>query len=235
MDEFSGYDSDPVSLHKYLYANGSPVSYRDPSGYMTISEQGAAQDVRSTLSGIQTEVGMNLLNTAMSPASLSAVSFGWAILANLAPPALNLSKGIFSRVKWSYQGSAGRGYLRVIKGARQHEIDSARRIAEATGARVLHRGDASGPDLLIDGVLWEMKGLKKTEWTRNTLDGILREAVENWRAVERSDGRLFIDGTQVGLTDEMFAAGMATVRRSRLEEIKQIRYLRGDGTIGEWP
>jgi hypothetical protein len=99
--------------------------------------------------------------------------------------------------EWSYQGSVGRGYVRVIKGAKQHEIDSAKRIAEATGARVLHRGDASGPDLLIDGSLWEMKGLKNAQWTRNTLDGILREAVDNWRAVKRSDGRLFIDGTQV--------------------------------------
>jgi RHS repeat-associated protein len=49
MDVFSGYDTDPVSLHKYLYANGSPVSYRDPSGYVTVAEMDAAADIHGIL------------------------------------------------------------------------------------------------------------------------------------------------------------------------------------------
>jgi RHS repeat-associated protein len=33
MDSYEGSNSDPVSLHKYLYANGDPVDRDDPSGY----------------------------------------------------------------------------------------------------------------------------------------------------------------------------------------------------------
>jgi RHS repeat-associated protein len=49
MDVFSGYDTDPVSLHKYLYANGSPVGYSDPSGYMTLKEAGTTLNVISNI------------------------------------------------------------------------------------------------------------------------------------------------------------------------------------------
>ncbi len=33
MDEYAGSIFEPVSLHKYLYANANPVTYSDPSGY----------------------------------------------------------------------------------------------------------------------------------------------------------------------------------------------------------
>ena len=34
QDSYQGSINDPVSLHKYLYANANPVTYSDPSGYM---------------------------------------------------------------------------------------------------------------------------------------------------------------------------------------------------------
>ena len=34
MDSYQGSMEDPVSLHKYLYANANPVMYTDPSGYL---------------------------------------------------------------------------------------------------------------------------------------------------------------------------------------------------------
>jgi RHS repeat-associated protein len=38
MDKYLGRIDDPVSLHKYLYANANPVNYTDPSGYFTLQE-----------------------------------------------------------------------------------------------------------------------------------------------------------------------------------------------------
>ena len=37
-DTYQGSAYDPVSLHRYLYANADPVNRRDPSGYMTLVE-----------------------------------------------------------------------------------------------------------------------------------------------------------------------------------------------------
>jgi len=38
MDSYEGNQSDPLSLHKYLYAHGNPVNGTDPSGHMTLIE-----------------------------------------------------------------------------------------------------------------------------------------------------------------------------------------------------
>src|SRR5439155_7946852 len=37
-DSFQGNQSDPISLHRYLYADADPVNGIDPSGNMTVTE-----------------------------------------------------------------------------------------------------------------------------------------------------------------------------------------------------
>jgi hypothetical protein len=34
MDTYQGSNYDPITLHKYLYANANPVTYCDPSEYI---------------------------------------------------------------------------------------------------------------------------------------------------------------------------------------------------------
>jgi len=45
MDSFEGAQTDPLSLHKYLYAEDDPVNGIDPSGYFTLSELMTAMGV----------------------------------------------------------------------------------------------------------------------------------------------------------------------------------------------
>lgn len=37
MDEYAGSVFEPVSLHKYLYANSNPVMNSDPTGYYSVA------------------------------------------------------------------------------------------------------------------------------------------------------------------------------------------------------
>ena len=53
-DAYAGTVFDPVSLHKYLYANANPVMNRDPSGNSTIGEQAIVFSIRAKLNVDQT-------------------------------------------------------------------------------------------------------------------------------------------------------------------------------------
>ncbi|MEO5959064.1 MAG: RHS repeat-associated core domain-containing protein, partial [Opitutaceae bacterium] len=46
MDSYEGSGSDPVSLHKYLYANADPVTYVDPTGNQTLLQVIVAQTLK---------------------------------------------------------------------------------------------------------------------------------------------------------------------------------------------
>ena len=50
MDTYGGSLSDPMSLHKYLFANSNPVRYSDPSGHMAkLAEQVVVVGIMATL------------------------------------------------------------------------------------------------------------------------------------------------------------------------------------------
>ena len=54
MDSYEGSIDDPVSLHKYLYADANPVSNSDPSGYNTVAELETATGIQGVLRQIAT-------------------------------------------------------------------------------------------------------------------------------------------------------------------------------------
>jgi len=51
MDAYNGTTDNPVSQHKYLYANANPVMYEDPSGYMSMMEMQVGMAMKSILMG----------------------------------------------------------------------------------------------------------------------------------------------------------------------------------------
>ena len=54
MDKYQGTINDPISLHKYLYANANPVMYTDPTGYSsgTLAETIGTITVMDIINGI---------------------------------------------------------------------------------------------------------------------------------------------------------------------------------------
>lgn len=71
MDTHQGSNDDPISLHKYLYANSNPVMYSDPSGYCS-------------LAGVNTDVmGMTILDAAQIMANSAAFATGMKIIGML--------------------------------------------------------------------------------------------------------------------------------------------------------
>ncbi len=56
MDDYSGNESDPPSLHRYLYAHCDPINFIDPSGEFTVLEINMANLYRSVMSSIDLSV-----------------------------------------------------------------------------------------------------------------------------------------------------------------------------------
>ena len=54
MDTYAGTLDNPISLHKYLYANGNPVMYKDPTGNFSLMETSVAQGIQATINTIIT-------------------------------------------------------------------------------------------------------------------------------------------------------------------------------------
>jgi hypothetical protein len=53
MDSYMGNSQDPISLHKYLYANANPLTYTDPTGHYSIAQLSNNIAVRGILAGVQ--------------------------------------------------------------------------------------------------------------------------------------------------------------------------------------
>ena len=52
MDTYAGTLDNPVSLHKYLYANANPVMYTDPTGNFSLMETSIAQGIQATINDV---------------------------------------------------------------------------------------------------------------------------------------------------------------------------------------
>ena len=82
MDSYQGDLYEPVTLHKYLYANANPVKYSDPSGMFSLAESAAVNAISEVLyENRYTIMGMAILNgigngamTALSGGTLSDVA-----------------------------------------------------------------------------------------------------------------------------------------------------------------
>ncbi len=64
-DSFDGFANEPISLHKYLYANANPVMMRDPAGMFSLGELNITSFVQATLFTINLAGFIHHANKAM--------------------------------------------------------------------------------------------------------------------------------------------------------------------------
>ena len=65
-----GRDSDPITLHKYLYANSDPVNHTDPSGQMSLG---------SMMTGVNMQVSLSMTTTVVARGIFSRTFVGAAL------------------------------------------------------------------------------------------------------------------------------------------------------------
>jgi RHS repeat-associated protein len=79
-DPFVGFQYDPVTLHKYLYANAEPINNIDPSGEMTIASAMTSISISSILSSLAISYAVScsseFILTSMVAVSASAPTLG---------------------------------------------------------------------------------------------------------------------------------------------------------------
>ena len=66
MDTFQGFNADPVTLHKYLYANSDPISFVDPSGNIGLGSIGTALRINGILTTTAATGGRSLISRALT-------------------------------------------------------------------------------------------------------------------------------------------------------------------------
>jgi len=228
QDPFSGLNHEPITLHRYLYANVDPTNVVDPSGEFGLVEFGTANTVRAELSSLQADVGLSLLESSLgggTPSDAGGAS-GWAVIASLAPGALKvLSKKIVSK----FIGDGKVAYPSFRRRPDRKEIDAAEFLAEREGARIYIRGGGSekGADFFLNGRRWELKSLEAP--TNSAVAGGIRRAIR-----QNQSKSVVIDGRKAGLTREVALSGVARAERNG-HVATQLKILLGDGSILNLP
>ncbi len=90
IDTYEGQPSEPVSLHKYLYANGNPVLNSDPTGMFSTSEIMVGTGIAGALIG--TSVGA-YIGYKKTGRLLSKETLGYALIGGAAGFAIGLMIG----------------------------------------------------------------------------------------------------------------------------------------------
>lgn len=82
-----GINQDPVTLHKYLYANADPVNHTDPTGNFSLGSINAGMTINAILTTMSVaQVGVSIFQFSTGERELNAKEIGTVVLLGLAGP-----------------------------------------------------------------------------------------------------------------------------------------------------
>ncbi len=186
MDSFAGNIHDPVSLHKYLYANANPINMIDPTGTQSLSEVMIAIDIAFTLYSIYSGFN-NVMNGDYGAAALDFVSVAFWGLAG--------SRNVFRLGSWWLKANKVRtiynNSVRTIEETVSIMKAARRPLKEIAEAAVKIRNEAK----IASRALMDAQDVAKLE-ARNlqkygnavgpTLDDLLRQYGSYEEIIEKS-------------------------------------------------
>lgn len=70
-DTWQGDHHNPLTLHKYLYANADPVNHTDPTGNFSLAGAGVANNIAGIMTQMQVENSFSVLDTVFSATGTS--------------------------------------------------------------------------------------------------------------------------------------------------------------------
>lgn len=83
-DSFEGHQTDPLSLHKYLYAHNNPINNTDPSGHWSLSGTLTTAGIGASIGALSTVVANHALGRAQTTSSILMGAGLGAVLGPLA-------------------------------------------------------------------------------------------------------------------------------------------------------
>ena len=98
-DTWQGNNSDPITLHKYLYANANPAIYTDPSGNFSIGSLMSAVNVMANLVTVA-QGAYDVFQIATGEGEFSASQFGMGLLLSRIPNS-SLARSMASKYKFN--------------------------------------------------------------------------------------------------------------------------------------
>jgi hypothetical protein len=125
MDVWLGRNFSPITQNKYIYANARPSELIDPTGYFGMLETSIANNIRTTISQFQINLGNDMMDAAIAGeySPFNSQFAGIGVLSALGGAAADRLLSMLSK---SCRKAGGKGCAPVL-GGRYKDIDTWRK------------------------------------------------------------------------------------------------------------
>jgi hypothetical protein len=125
MDVWLGRNFSPITQNKYIYANARPSELIDPTGYFGMLETSIANNIRTTISQFQINLGNDMMDAAIAGeySPFNSQFAGIGVLSALGGAAADRLLSMLSK---SCRKAGGKGCAPVL-GGRYKDIDAWRK------------------------------------------------------------------------------------------------------------